>query len=557
MKSRATALQSIRNRAFDLCVIGGGATGLGSALDAQLRGLSTVLVDAGDFVSQTSSASTKLVHGGVRYLQQAVIGLDYEQFKMVRKALKERVHLLRAAPYLAHPLELLVPCYSRWQMFYFAAGMKLYDMIADGAHLSSSRILFRNEAKRVLPRLRMDDVVGAVTYADGQFDDARYAIAMAKTSAQLGCELLNYARVSGFEHDSDGRLTGARIDDMLDGSSFTISARAFLNCTGPFADDIRLMANPLMKHRLRISKGIHILLPVDGMCSDAALLIPETDDGRVIFAIPWFGSLLVGTTEDEIEHGADLAATESEIAYLLKYINKYLDTNFTFPDVQAAFSGVRPLVASKDAIDTRKLVRDHEVEVDQKSQLISVLGGKWTTYRAMAEDGVNFVERMLGRTVTASSTRNMPLAGAEDFKTDLWESLVSRYRVSGPTARHLVQKFGTGASDVLEIVGSEASLSEPIYPGSEVLAGEVLYCIRNEMAQCIEDLLARRIGIQFHSWKNAVAAAPIAGKLLGRELGWTDEATGRAIDAYIASMRILASKAAIPVPIMEYKVSTP
>ena len=387
MKSRTAALESIRNQAFDLCVIGGGATGLGSALDAQLRGLSTVLIDAGDFVSKTSSASTKLVHGGVRYLQQAVLELDYSQFRMVRKALQERIHMLHAAPYLAHPLELLVPCYSRWQMFYLAVGMKIYDMIAGKSHLSPSRILSRQKALEALPILRMEKVKGAVTYEDGQFDDARYGIAMAKTIAQFGGELLNYAQVAGFEYSSEGKLVSAQVEDRMGGQPFSISAHVFLNCTGPFADEVRLMANPQMKRRLRISKGIHILLPAVALRSETALLIPGTEDGRVIFAIPWFGSLLVGTTEDEIEQAEEITATESEIAYLLKYVNKYLATNFTFSDVQSAFAGVRPLVASKDAVNTKKLVRDHEVETDAKSGLISILGGKWTTYRAMAEDG--------------------------------------------------------------------------------------------------------------------------------------------------------------------------
>jgi len=555
MKSRAAARQSIRGRAFGLCVIGGGATGLGSALDAQLRGLSTVLVDAGDFVSQTSSASTKLVHGGVRYLRQAVFGLNYGQFRMVRKALKERAHLLRAAPYLAHPLELVVPCYSRRQMLFLAMGMKFYDIIAGRAHLSPSRVLSRNEANKTLPRLRMDHVVGAVTYADGQFDDARYGIAMAKTCAQLGCEMLNYARVIGFEHDCNGRLQAARVEDVTDGTVFTIPARSFLNCTGPFADAIRLLANPRMTRRLRISKGIHILLPIAAMNSEAALLIPETEDGRVIFAIPWLGSLLVGTTEGEIEHGSEIVATESEISYLLTYINRYLDTNFILSDVQAAFAGVRPLVASQDAVDTTKLVRDHEVEVDQVSGLVSILGGKWTTYRAMAEDGVNRIERILRRAVTGSSTRTMPLAGSEGFDAGYCRELIVKFEISEPTARHLSQKFGTDATEVLNLVRSEPALARPIYPDSEVLTGEVLYCIREEMAQSIEDLLARRIGIQFHSWKNAVAAAPLVGKLLGTELGWTQQATDRSIDAYIATLRAWANKAAIPFPVMEHNQS--
>ncbi len=549
MKRRTAALESIRDQAFDLCVIGGGATGLGSALDAQLRGLSTLLVDADDFVSKTSSASTKLVHGGVRYLEQAVLGLDYGQFQMVRKGLHERIHMLRAAPHLVHPLELLVPCYSRWQRFYMAVGLKMYDLIAGKAHFSPSRVLSRQQAMEALPMLRMEKVAGAVTYEDGQFDDARYGMAMAKTIAQSGGEILNYARVVGFQYSSDGKLRSARVEDRIGGQQFTVSAGIFLNCTGPFADKVRLMANPQMKPRLRISKGIHILLPADALRSETALLIPETEDGRVIFAIPWFGSLLVGTTDDEIEQTEEITATESEIAYLLKYVNQYLTTNFTFCDVQAAFAGVRPLVASKDAVSTKKLVRDHEVETDAKSGLISILGGKWTTYRAMAEDGINHVERALGRPVSAALTRNLPLAGAQGFHIEYWRELVSQYQLPENVAKHLAQEFGTDAPQVLETIKAEAGLAKPVYPGSAVLAGEVLYCIREEMAQSIEDVLARRTGIQVHSWKNAVAAAPLAGELLGREFGWSKEATMKAIKDYTSTLRSWALRAAVPLDI--------
>ena len=546
MKKRRVALDAIRDRAFDLCVIGGGATGLGSALDAQLRGLSTVVIDADDFVSKTSSASTKLAHGGVRYLQQAVSGFDYGQFRMVRKALQERIHMLRAAPYLARPLELLVPCYSRWQMFYFAVGMKIYDVVAGKSHLPRSRILSRKETLETLPILRMERVAGSVTYADGQFDDARYGIAMAKTIAQSGGELLNYARIVGFEYSSEGKLASARVEDLIGGQQFTVSASVFLNCTGPFADEIRLMANPRMKSRLRLSKGIHILLPADAFQSDTALLIPRTEDGRVIFAIPWFGSLLVGTTEDEVEHAEEIIATETEVAYLLKYVNKYLNTNFSSADVQAAFAGVRPIVSSKDAVNTKKLVRDHEVETDEQSGLISILGGKWTTYRAMAEDGINRVERALGRPASAASTRDLPLVGANGFSPKYWCELLSQYELPEDVAKHLAHGFGTDTPRVMAIVASESELSKPLFPGASVLAGEVLYCIREEMAQSIEDVLARRTGIQVHSWQDAVAAAPIVGELLERELGWSSEATYKAIDDYIDVVQSWRGKLPFP-----------
>jgi glycerol-3-phosphate dehydrogenase len=442
-------------------------------------------------------------------------------------------------------------------MFYFAIGMKIYDLIAGKAHLSASRILSRKQAALTLPALRMERVAGAVAYADGQFDDARYGMAMAQTFAQQGGELLNHAKVVGFERGPDGKLTGARIEDRLSGEQFTIRARVLLNCTGPFADEVRLLANPAMPRRLRVSKGIHILLPVDRMHSETALLIPRTEDGRVIFAIPWLGSLLVGTTEDEIEHGTEMAATQDEIAYLLKYANKFLNTSFTFSDVQAAFAGARPLVASAGSADTKKLVRDHEVEIDKESGLISILGGKWTTYRAMAEDGVNCVERALGDAPAQAKTFGLPLTGSINYTDGYWKELSAQYHLSEETAIHLARKFGTDAPRVLAVVNSDPGLDRPLYPGATVLTGEVLYCIREEMAQSIEDVLARRVGIQFHSWKDAITAAPAVGRLLGLELGWSEEATMKAIDTYIGSIARLSRQAAVSLDIHDPSAAKP
>jgi len=315
MKSRGNACQTIRRGTFDVCIIGGGATGTGCALDAQLRGLSTVLLDAGDFVSHTSSASTKLVHGGVRYLQQAVADFDYGQYAMVKKALHERIHMLRCAPFLAHPLELLVPCFSRWDLLYYTIGMKAYDWIAGSASLFPSRMLSKAEALRRIPRLRSEKLVGAVSYADGQFDDARFGLTLAQTFTQQGGEVINYVKAVGFGKDVNGKLAVLEVEDQLTREHFEIHAKVFVNCTGPFADHIRLMANPAVPERLRLSKGVHLLLPLDAIQSESALLVPKTEDGRVIFAIPWLGRLLVGTTDDEAKLTDDMVVTpEAEAA---------------------------------------------------------------------------------------------------------------------------------------------------------------------------------------------------------------------------------------------------
>lgn len=546
MKSRNSTRQKIGQAAFDVCVIGGGATGTGCALDAQLRGFSTVLLDAGDFVSHTSTASTKLVHGGVRYLQQAVNDLDYGQYAMVRKALHERIHMLRCAPFLAHPLELLVPCYSLWELAYYTAGMKTYDWIAGSASLFPSRVFSRAESLRRMPQLRSERLVGTVSYADGQFDDARFGLTLAQTFTQQGGEAINYVKAVGFGKDASGKLAQLDVEDQLTGDRFQIRARVFVNCTGPFADHIRLMANPALPERLRLSKGVHLLLPLEAIQSEAALLIPKTEDGRVIFAIPWLGRLLVGTTDDEARLTDEMVVTPEEIKFLLKYVNRYLKVNLTPKDVKSAYAGVRPLVRHKDAgdTDTKKLIRDHEVEVDDVSGLVSVLGGKWTTYRAMAEDGINHAQRFLGRRV-GCKTLDFLLTGARGFSQDYWKQLAEKYNVSPQTAHHLAKKFGTDSPKVLELAAQDPQLLQPLYEGGVPIRAEVVYCVREEMAQSIEDVLRRRIGVQFYSWKEAAQAAPAVAQLLARELSWSESQRSQALDAYLSSIQHLFQSAGI------------
>src|SRR5579862_3784602 len=360
MKSRAEALKDIQSKSFDVCVIGGGATGSGCALDSQLRGLSTALVEAGDFASATSSASTKMVHGGVRYLEEAFRHLDPAEYKVVNRALHERIHMLKNAPFLAGAREFITPCYSRFDLAYYEAGLKLYDWISGTASLAPSHFVSREEALRRLPNLNPQGLAGAVA--------------------------LNYARVASCEKGADGKLEAVVVQDQFGGQSFVVRARAFVNATGPFADSIRGMANPAAKPRIRLSKGVHILLPLDVLSSDDAMLIPKTDDGRVLFAIPWRGRVLVGTTEQEVAVGEELFLTREEVEYLLRHLNRYLGEPVKAGQVVGGFAGARPLLSAGDSRDTKKLARDHQVELDSLSGLVSILGGKWTTYRAMAQD---------------------------------------------------------------------------------------------------------------------------------------------------------------------------
>ncbi len=543
MISRAESIKKIAGNSFDLCVIGGGATGAGCALDAQLRKLKTVLVDAGDFASAASSASTKLIHGGVRYLEQAVKKLSLEEYRMVQRALRERVHMLANAPHLAQATAFLVPVFGRPEAIYYQVGMKLYDMIAGKDNLFPSKFLSPEEAIRRIPAIRREGLWGAVSYSDGQFDDSRYDLALVKSFVEAGGEALNYARVTGFTKMADGKLFEARIRDSFSKKEWMVHARCFINATGPASDAIRLMARPEAAKRMRPSKGVHILFPLENVSSRDALLVPKTEDGRVIFAVPWQGRLLVGTTDDEATPETRMVVLREEAVYLLRQLNPYLEKPLRMEQIVSGIAGLRPLVASgaarhthtKDG-GTKELIRDHEVEIDAKSGLVSILGGKWTTHRLMAEDTVDYVQLALAGEASPCKTREHRLAGGEGYTANYWQSLVKEFALGEETARHLAAKFGTRARKVLALIRTDATLSAPLVKGLPPICAEVVYCVREEMAMTIEDILARRIGLQLLDWQKAIEAAPRVGELLAREFRWSAEEERKAVFAYTSKI---------------------
>ena len=533
MKRRAQARQSIQGH-FDLCVIGGGATGAGCALDAQLRGLRTVLLEAVDFASGASSASTKLVHGGVRYLEQAVKKLNLEEYRMVQHALAERVCMLANAPHLAHSSEFLVPVYSWSQAAYYRLGIKMYDLLAGRHNLFPSRFLSREETLKRMPNLRRDRLRGAITYADGQFDDARYALSLVRSFTEAGGEALNYSRVISFACDPLGRLEGALARDEITAETFSVAARSFVNAAGPASDKIRQMAIPGVPGRLRPSKGVHIVFPMNLAPGQDALLIPKTEDGRVVFAVPWQGRLLVGTTDDEATPETRMVVLRDEAEYLLRQLNPYLARPLQATEIVSGLSGLRPLVAASGEGDTKELIRDHEVEVDPHSGLISILGGKWTTHRLMAEDTIHAVQKALGTPVTPCLTREHLLSGARGFTDRYWQSLAEEFRIPVETAKHLAGKFGSNAEEVLLLCRENREWSLPLVEGFPAIRAEVVYGAREEMAMTIEDILARRIGLQLFDWRKAIEAAPAVAGLLARELNWSEEGTSAATASYKA-----------------------
>jgi glycerol-3-phosphate dehydrogenase len=533
MKTRDEALRRVEGETFDVCVIGGGATGSGCALDAQLRGLKTVMLDAGDFAGATSSTSTKIIHGGVRYLQAAITGLDRKQFHVVYRALHERTVMLKNGAYLARPLEFLIPCFGWMDAAYYSMGMKIYDWMAGAASLSPSHFLSRQETLRRMPKLKSDGLVGAVAYSDGQFDDARFNIALCVTFADAGGEALNYARVTAFGKDSNGKLDSAEVEDRIAGNKFVVRARRFVNATGPLADTVRHLAAPSVAPRMRLSKGAHIVLPLESMPNSDALLIPKTEAGTVLFAIPWLGRLLVGTTEQEVNAGDDLFLSEEDAQLLLRRLNPYLTRPISQDSIVSGVAGARPLVSEGDVRETKKISRDDVCEIDGLTGLISIMGGKWTTYRAMAEDTINAVQKSLGGGATQCLTRNHPLSGAAGYAPDYWQSLASAYHLSEQAARHQAGKFGTTAPKVLELLQENPGLARPILVELPPLRAEVVHCIRHEMAMTIEDILFRRLGVQLYSWRSAIHAAPVVASILADELGWSDEFERSATREYV------------------------
>jgi glycerol-3-phosphate dehydrogenase len=523
--NRTHALHRLPSETFDLCIIGGGASGAGCALDASLRGLRVALIEQTDFASETSSKSTKLIHGGVRYLEEAFKNLDFGQLRQVRHGLEERHILLHIAPHLAHPLALLTPVWSWVEGMYYTIGLKLYDHFASRKdNLPKSRWLKKNEALERMPGLT-SRIHSAVLYYDGQLDDARFCLALVQSAAEAGAAVANHLQATGFEKDSGGKLKEVRVTDRLSGAEFSIHARCFLNCTGPHADQVRMMANPEAGARIRPSKGVHVMLPASVLPGGDALLIPKTPDGRVVFAIPFEGDVLLGTTDHEYPDPDKEPVLESEeVDFLLQTLQPYVDRPLDKKTVKAGFGGLRPLLApsrKKNTSPTKQLLRDHEVEYDAPSGLFSLLGGKWTTYRLMARDATDAVCRMLGNRSDCHTDEHL-LYGADGYRFKSWETLGQAFGLDEAIARHLVQKYGSHARTIAEMGKSHPEWSRRLHPDYPFLEAEVVYAAREEMACTVADVLARRMRLEITDWKAASGAAPRVAQLLAAALEWPE-----------------------------------
>ncbi|KAI9217527.1 FAD dependent oxidoreductase-domain-containing protein [Blastocladiella britannica] len=523
---------------FDLLVIGGGATGAGVALDAATRGLNVALVERDDYSAGTSSRSTKLVHGGVRYLEKAFLELDYEQYKLVCEALHERATFLEIAPYLAHQLPIMLPLYKWWQLPYYWAGCKVYDLLAGKEALESSYILSKTKALEAFPMLRADDLVGALVYYDGQHNDSRMNVAIALTAIHHGATVLNHVEVMELvKKTEDGhaepQICGAVCRDTLTGATFTVKAKGVVNATGPFTDGVRKLDTPTAEDIVAPSAGVHIILPNYYAPADMGLLDPKTSDGRVIFFLPWQGGTIAGTTDSPTDVTSNPRATEEEIAWILGEVRRYLspEVKVRRGDVLAAWSGIRPLVRDPAASSTAGLVRNHMIHVTP-SGLLTIAGGKWTTYRAMAEEVVDLaIQRFqLEPTHAKSQTEHVKLVGSHGYSKNLFIRLVQHFGLETEVAKHLVASYGDRAWAVAALTRATGK-SWPLFGKRIVgnypyLEAEVRYAVRREYACTAVDVLARRTRLAFLNALAAAQAVPKVIAIMSDELGW-DEARCR------------------------------
>jgi len=510
--TRAATLASFDDD-FDVLILGGGATGLGLAVDAVTRGYKTALVEAGDFAQATSSRATKLVHGGVRYLASGQIHLVYE-------ALHERAIMVRNAPHLVHPLPFITPAYHAWELPYYGIGLKLYDLLSGKSTLGPTKILSKKEALARIPGLATKDFCGGVLYHDGQFNDARLALALARTAADHGAVIANYTRCISLVH-TNGKVTGAVVRDSETGNETTIRAKTVINATGIFTDEVRHLDQPDLPDLLSVSRGTHIVVRAQILGGDNAIMVPKTDDGRVIFLIPWQGRVVIGTTDlpaptSQMEPGH----TEAEIDYLLELANLYLAQPITRTDILSVFSGLRPLVTGKGAT-TSKLSREHHIDA-AKSGLITVAGGKWTTYRRMAEDTLDFAikQRALPERKCVSAT--IPLRGATGTPI-----ASDRY----------LSEYGTDAPAVEALATANPALSQHLDPDLPYTFAEVVYAVREEMARTVEDVLSRRTRALLLDARAALRAAPAVATLMAQELQQGPEWVQNQVESFIKLAR--------------------
>jgi len=517
---RAAALQKLSDEELDLVIIGGGVVGAGTALDAATRGLSVGLVEARDFAAGTSSRSSKLIHGGLRYLEQL-------NFDLVREALEERGLLLqRIAPHLVRPVPFVYPLtHHVWERFYAGSGVALYDVLgfAKGRTrgLPAHRHLSRRQTLRLVPALKRSSMVGSIQYWDAQVDDARYVMTLLRTAATYGAHVVSRTQAVGFLREGE-RVTGVRVHDLETGKEHQIRAKQVVNATGVWTDDLQAMVGGRGQIHVRASKGIHLLVPRDRVQAGAGLILRT--EKSVLFVIPWGRHWIIGTTDTDWDlDKAHPAASATDIDYLLEHVNRVLSVPLTRDDVEGVYAGLRPLL-SGESDETSKLSREHTV-AHPVPGLVMVAGGKYTTYRVMAKDAVDAVAHGLAGKVPPSCTHVVPLAGADGFRP-LWNGrhrLAERSGLHVARIEHLLGRYGSLIEEVLALIAEDPTLARPLTGADDYLRAEVVYAVQAEGARHLNDVLSRRTRISIETWDRGVGVAQEAAELMAGPLGWNDE----------------------------------
>lgn len=481
---------------WDIIIIGGGATGLGTALDAVTRGLRTLLVEQSDFAKGTSSRSTKLVHGGVRYLAQGDIGL-------VKRALKERGLLQLNASHLVNKEEFIIPCYDWFSVAKYLTGLTLYDWLAGKFSFGKSQFLSKKETLKLMPGIKAQGLKGSIKYYDGKFDDARLAINLAQTAVEHGAKLCNYTKVTGLLKNEHGDVTGVELLDVLNGSPAKAEAKVIINATGVFVDDILKMNNPQSKKMVRPSQGVHVVLDRAFLKTKSALMIPKTSDGRVLFAVPWHEHLLVGTTDTPLnEHDLEPRALKEEVDFILNTAGLYFESAPEEKDILSVFSGLRPLAAptSGDENNTKEISRDHKLIVSAKG-LITITGGKWTTYRNMAEETVDLAVSHAQLQAKACQTEHLKIHGSGVYK-----------------GNHHLDLYGADRTEIEKLAVQHPEWNQKLHADFPDLEIQVVWAARFEMAKTVEDVLSRRLRTLFIDARAAKIMAPRVAAILATEL---------------------------------------
>jgi glycerol-3-phosphate dehydrogenase len=489
---------------WDIVVIGGGSSGLGVALDGLSRGLKVLLLEKADFAKGTSSRSTKLIHGGFRYLAQGDILL-------VLEALKERGIILKNAPHLVHKQAFIIPVYSFFDRMKYILGLKIYDLMAGRLGIEKSQFISKKNIIQRMPNIRQDKLKGGVIYYDGQFDDARLALNVAQTCNELGGVMLNYMKVTHLNKNSKGEIDGVHVKDQFSTKAFEVKTKMLVNATGVFADKILKMDHPETPKMIQPSQGIHLVMDSSFLSQKDALLIPKTSDGRVLFAIPWYNKLVVGTT-DTLRKKTKLEPDilQKEIDFILKTVGKYLTKAPSRKDVLSAYAGLRPLAAPKNEDEkTREISRSHKIIIS-KSNLVTLTGGKWTTFRKMGEDTVDYYKQITGETPEKSKSAKQYIFGY---------SLTKKH--------DYLDIYGSERKNIDKLIYENPELSEKLHPEFPYIKAEVVWAVRTEMAIKLEDVLARRIRVLFLDARAAISMIPQTARIMAKELdkdqSWIDK----------------------------------